>query len=393
MIPQPAPAAPRIMLIAGETSGDTLAAELAVSLRQQAPAPLDLFGAGGPRMAAAGVDLAFDMTAHAVVGFIEIAKHYPAFRRLFDQLLDLAFQRRPDVIVCVDFSGFNRRFAHAVRQRARRETPEWRPRIVQYVSPQVWASRPGRAAKMARDIDLLLVIFPFEKAWYASRLPDLPVLFPGHPMLDRHADFPPLSSPLDCPDAPEIILLPGSRAGELKRHLPLLLETLRLLQAARPGLSARLVLSDARLAALAAQFDPPPDLRIQTGGLAEALSTAALALACTGTVTMECAYFGVPSVTFYKTSWITCQIARLLIQVSTLTMPNLLAKDPVYPEFIQDDATPGNLARAGLDLLNNPARRRQTRATLQSMLASLGGPGASHRAASAVLDLLKPARP
>src|SRR5689334_12593781 len=168
------------MLIAGETSGDILGAELVPAVRQRmteleaAPTeyqqPLyaslepDFYGAGGPHMAAAGVQLAFDMTQHAVVGLWEVIKQYRQFRRLFHQLLDLAIRSKPHVIICIDFSGFNLRFAHAVRNyaRARRGTfGNWDPRLVQYVSPQVWASRPERAQRLAQDFDLLLSIFPF----------------------------------------------------------------------------------------------------------------------------------------------------------------------------------------------------------------------------------------
>ena len=137
-------------------------------------------------MAGAGVDLAFDLTEHAVVGIAEVLKNYAKFRRLFHQLLNLALEKKPDAIICVDFSGFNRRFAHAVRQRQLTADPNWRPRIIQFVSPQVWASRPGRSRAMARDFDLLLSIFPFEKQWYAQHAPELRVEFVGHPMIDRH---------------------------------------------------------------------------------------------------------------------------------------------------------------------------------------------------------------
>ena len=380
------------MMIAGEPSGDTLAAELAQAMRRQADTEglaLDLFGAGGPRMAEAGVEVAFDMTAHAVVGVVEVLKHYGAFRHLFHQLLDLALARQPDIIVCVDFSGFNRRFAHALRLRVRQEGSNWRPRIVQYVSPQVWASRPSRAEKMARDIDLLLVIFPFEKDWYAQRVPSLKVEFVGHPMLDRYSQIPPLASPEDgtCgKEAPCVLLLPGSRVSELKRHLPVLLPALEQIRAARPELRFHMVLPDAKLVRLAQTFPLPAGLELQVGELASALSHASLALASTGTVTMECAYFGVPTVTLYRTSWLTYEVARRVVKVRSLTMPNLLAGENIYPEFLQEAATPTNLARAGLELLANGARRRQIRASLTRMLATLGGPGGSQRAARAVLD-------
>ena len=170
------------MLIAGEASGDLLAAELVQALRRElaeakAQPTTDLqplttglaprfFGAGGPRMAAAGVDLAFDLTAYSVIGLSDVVKHYLTFRRLFHKLFRLALQRQPEAIICVDFSGFNGRFARAIQEyvQPRRDWfHDWHPRIIQFVSPQVWASREGRAYQIERNCDLLLSIFPFEK--------------------------------------------------------------------------------------------------------------------------------------------------------------------------------------------------------------------------------------
>ena len=144
------------------------------------------FGAGGAKMAAAGVELAFDLTQHSVIGISDVLKNYFKFRRLFNQLLALAIERKPDVVIGVDFGGFNLRFGHAVKEYVR-DNPfsKWNPKIVQFVSPQVWASRPGRADLLAADYDLLLSIFPFEKDWYAQRVPKLRVEFVGHPMVGR----------------------------------------------------------------------------------------------------------------------------------------------------------------------------------------------------------------
>ena len=172
------------MLIAGEASGDLLAAELVSALHQQLP-DAKFFGAGGAKMSAAGVELAFDLTQHSVVGFSDVLKNYFKFRQLFNQLLALAIERKPDVVIGVDFGGFNLRFGHAIKKYARSHPGSWNPKIVQFVSPQVWASRPGRANRLAADYDLLLSIFPFEKDWYARRVPKLRVEFVGHPMLDR----------------------------------------------------------------------------------------------------------------------------------------------------------------------------------------------------------------
>src|SRR6516162_10279393 len=181
------------MLIAGEASGDLLASELVAALREQSsilnpPSSPAFFGAGGTKMSAAGVELAFDMTQHAVVGLTDVLKNILKFRQLFNQLLALAVERKPDVIIGVDFGGFNLRFGHAIKEYLR-ENPfsQWNPTIVQFVSPQVWASRPWRATRLAADYDLLLSIFPFEKDWYAKRVPQLRVEFVGHPMIGRFA--------------------------------------------------------------------------------------------------------------------------------------------------------------------------------------------------------------
>ena len=384
------------MLIAGEPSGDLLAAELEKALKAELAAnPKSeirnpkFFGAGGAKMAQAGVELAFDMTQHSVIGLWEAVKHYGKFKRLFDQLVALAFERRPAVIVCVDFSGFNRRFARAIRWelQVRRGTHgNWKPKIVQYVSPQVWASRPGRATSMARDFDLLLAIFPFEKAWYADRVPELKVEFVGNPAADR---FNVERSTLNVERSKQTVLwLPGSRIGELKRHLPVMLDALKKIQSAKPEVRARMVLPNEPLAQLARASLPPAGLEIQIGSLAEALAKTTVAIASTGTVTMECAFFGVPTIALYKTSWSTYQIGKRIIQVKYLAMPNLLANEAIFPELIQHDATADNIAHAALDLLNDPQRREAIRAKLAKVVESLGGPGASQRAAQAILRLL-----
>ena len=379
------------MLIAGEPSGDRLAAELVKALKSdRACAGARFFGAGGKEMSKAGVDIVVDMTEHSVIGLWEVVKRYGTFKRLFDQLLRVALERRPDVLVCVDFSGFNRRFAQRLRWEIAVQPGAfggWRSRIVQFVSPQVWASRPGRARQMARDFDLLLCIFPFEKPWYAERVPELRVEFVGHPMIDR---FEVQSSKLKIQnETPVVLLLPGSRVGELNRHLPVMLEAGRRIMADR-AVAFRMVLPEEALAARAReQLGNASQIKVQAGGLPEALQHADLAIASTGTVTLECAFFGVPAVTLYKTSWGTYQIARRIVKVNSLTMPNLLAGEPVFPEFIQDAATPENLARAALELLKDPARRQAIQSKLGKLVATLGEPGACRRAAEAIVSLLK----
>lgn len=396
------------MVIAGETSGDILAAELVRALRVESSAraetltwdyqPLSsgleprFFGAGGREMATAGVELALDLTAHAVTGISEVLKNYTKFRRFFAQLYRLALERKPDAIVCVDFSGFNRRFAHAIRKYQRAHNGwfhDWNPRIIQYVSPQVWASREGRAYQLAADFDLLLSIFPFERQWYSARVPKLRVEFVGNPIIDRYGAVPPPPKVTAAGAPHTVLLLPGSRPGELARHLPVLFEALKQIRVVLTQVEARMVLPNAGLLELAREFQLPETLRVQIGDLPAALRVADLALASTGTVTLECAYFGVPAIALYKTSWVTWQIAKRIITVKYGAMPNLLADREIYPEFIQDAATPENIAKAALSILQDQSRASKIREDLLHVARSLGTPGAARRAARAILETLE----
>ena len=185
-------------------------------------------------------------------------------------------------------------------------------------------------------------------------------------------------------------MLPGSRKGELQRHLPVLLDALKLIHAKLPDLRTKMVLPDEELKQLACRLVAlPPELEIQTGNLQQALAQADLAIASTGTVTMECAFFGVPTVTLYKTSWFNWEIAKRIATVKWATMPNILANEEVFPEFIQNTATPDSISRAALELLQDDSRRAKIKSQLTAIVASLGEPGAAGRAAVAILSLFK----
>ena len=392
------------MLIAGEPSGDRLAADLVHALRKlwetgqiptggssTAPAEPLFFGAGGKRMAEAGVEIVLDLTQWAVTGLTDVLRSYRHFHQAFHHLIHQAFTRTPDLILCVDFSGFNRRFARAIRQRLRAKAARffsWNPKIVQYVSPQVWASRPGRAKTLEQDLDLLLSIFPFEKEWYARHAPRLRVEYVGHPLADRYPNPETLQTQRPPPEERNtLVLLPGSRLGELQRHVPLLLKTWEILHAEFPGLSPILVIPEKELllpvSTLGARSIP-----VQVGNLSQALRQAALALACTGTVTLECAWHLVPAVTFYRTSWPTYLIGRCIVQVPYLSMPNLLAGEEIYPEFIQHHATPNRLAEAAARILRDPQYQRRISRRLLEIVRPLAQPGASERAAQQIWALL-----
>jgi len=371
----------KFMIIAGEASGDTLGAELVKAFRRiPGCESAEFFGAGGPKLAAAGVELAFDLAAHAVVGIWEVLKNYGKFKSFFEHLLKLAIDRKPDAVILIDYPGFNLRFVKALRERS--AGADWRPKIVYYVSPQIWAWHESRVHQIARDIDLMLAIFPFEKAWYAERVPSFRVEFIGHPLIDRYA-----AQSFDNSEREEVLLLPGSRVRELKKHLPVMIDAIREMRRAE-SFKCRMVLPSESLRELAANLAPLDGVHVQVGALAEALSKARVAMASSGTVTMECAYFRVPTVVMYRTSWSTHALGRRFIKVKYLAMPNLLAGEQIYPEFIQDQATGPNLATAALDLMHDEKGRAVVQAKLDSVIGSLGEAGASDRAAMHVAELI-----
>ena len=369
-----------IMFIAGEASGDILAMELCEAMRAE-KGDLDAFGAGGPLMKKAGIDVAIDLTEHAVVGIWEAICNYGKFKRFFDELLDLAMEKQPNAIICIDNPGFNLRFVRAIRERSLKT--DWRPKIIYYNSPQLWAWHESRVHQIRRDVDLLLSIFPFEKEWYAKRAPGFPVEFVGHPICDRYPD-------LDCEKScsigspPKLLLLPGSRAKEVSRHLGVMVDAAKKIDA-----TPAIVLPNDSLVEQAKLLVPEVsgwDIRV--GRLHETLADTDVAIASSGTVTLECAWFKVPTVVLYKTSWITYLLGKLFLKVKHIAMPNLLANREVFPEFIQREANAQNLAREANIFINDSGKREQTLADLDVIAGSLGGKGAANRAAKVVWKLM-----
>jgi lipid-A-disaccharide synthase len=375
-----------IMVVAGDPSGDANAADLVRALAGAVP-DAQFIGAGGPGMAEAGVQLSFNLTDDAAIGPVDAIKNLGSFWRRRRHLATLAKERRPELIILVDAYTFNQPLARVIKNFVRASGSNWQPKIVRYTSPQVWASRPGRAEKMAGDIDLLLCLYPFEKDWYARRGTPMRVEFVGHPIFDRHAA--PTDANRPAEEQPTIVLLPGSRTDELKRHLPVMLAAAREINAIRP-VRFKLVALNEKMADYMRSFQAagPPEMEIQTGHLADALSAATLAITKTGTISLECAYFGVPTLAMYKASIPFYLLARSFVTVKYLAMPNLLADEPLFPEFIQGRATAQNLAKAALELLADAPRRSAIRAKLRRVIESLGGPGSTRRAAAIILQLM-----
>ncbi len=381
------------MVIAGEPSGDNLAAELVTEISQAYPGEFcpRFFGLGGARLREAGVDLLEDMTRNTVFGLVEALKKYRHFKAIFDRALQSAIERQPDLVILVDFGGFNLRFARALRRHLKSvkgNFQNWAPKIVYFVPPQVWASREGRAATLAETVDLIVSIFPFERDWYHERYPSLPVAYVGDPMATR------FNSQLDSSEfrakravggTPRIAILPGSRKQEVDRHLPIILEALERIRNHKP-IKATVVTPSTELCAPYEHL-AGPDVSWQVGNLEAVLRESDLAIASSGTVTRECAYLRVPTVVIYKLSRLTYEIAKRIVKVKFIAMPNILADKMVFPELIQETATPTAIAQEAVQLLEQEGRK-ELMMDLERVVLSLGPPGATKRAAEAIVKLL-----
>jgi len=374
----------KVFLVAGETSGDLLGADLINNLRVENSA-LEFYGAGGPRMAGAGQQQSFDLTEHAVVGLWDVLKNYPKFLRLFKKLLADCERLSPEIVVLIDFPGFNMRFARAIRNALPRT------KIFYYVSPQLWAWKPGRAKELQRTVDLVISIIPFEPDWYREHAPGLKVAWVGHPILDRVR---PVTLNTSLYKRKTIALMPGSRKKELLRHMPILLQTIPLLLKQVPELQFLALAPNEEIAdwlrgkfqQSAKNFSPGTHIEVVSGYTATHLSSCHLALVASGTATLECALAGTPMVVFYIVNPLTYYVARRLVQVPYLCIVNLLRNKEVVPELIQHLATPENICKAALNILLDEEVQRSQRAELHRVVHLLGEPGASRRAARIIIQ-------
>src|SRR5476651_359267 len=322
-----------ILMVAGEASGDAHGADLILALKEKQP-KARIIGVGGPRMAAAGQEQLLDLSAHAVLGLAEVLKQYFKFRKFRDQVLDVAKRERPDAVVLIDCSGFNLRLTPQLRK----ELPG--SRIIYYISPQVWASRAGRVKAMQRDLNLLLSILPFEKAWFAKVAPKFNVQWVGHPVLDRIRKV-----EVAEPNPNFVALLPGSRRTEVEKHLPVLWEAALLMGRNRPGLKFILLSPNETIQKYALQMlakFPAPNFIFEynVGYAISHLSRCALAIVASGTASLECALVGIPQVVVYRVHPLTWAIGRRLVKVNHLSMVNVMAGEEVVPELLQEKMQP-----------------------------------------------------
>jgi len=369
------------MLVAGESSGDLHGAQLAQALKR-ARADLKLIGFGGSQMREAGVETIADPTRIAVIGLVEVLRHLPTFHRLFRQAVQALDEHKPNLVILIDYPGFNLRFASEVKRRG--------IRLVYYISPQIWAWDPGRISKIKRLVNRMLVVFPFEKELYEKA--HVPVSFVGHPLLDLVKPTLPHLKALEKfgleDGLPIIGLLPGSREVEVHRILPVLLAAGAKMKEGLPS-SARFVLIKAphlpwelyRKILNHSSLTPKVIERWDY----DCLYTCDLVLVASGTATLECALLERPMLIVYKTSWPTYWLGRLMIRIPTIGLVNVVAGEKVVPELIQHRATPSAIAQEALELWASAERRNTMKTAFQKVRNSLGRPGAATRAAQAIL--------
>jgi lipid-A-disaccharide synthase len=368
-----------IYFVAGETSADNHGAALMSSLRRR-DINLSFIGRGGPQMRAiAGERLKDWLGDAAVLGLWEVIRKYAYFRKEFRETLKEIQESKPDAVVLIDYPGFNLRLADALRKQSREQ------KIIYYISPQVWAWNRGRIKKMARFVDLVLCIFPFEVDLYNKS--GLRAIFVGHPMIER-----PRSQRTDIKRDPNLIgLFPGSRLPEVRKIFPVMIESVRELQKQNRKMHFEVAAASQELAvALTEILDrhvrDPEVIQIKVGETAAIMQRAFVGIVASGSATLEAAYFRLPFVLVYKVAWPTYLAARLVVDVEHLGMPNVLAEREVAPEFIQHRAKPEAIAKTVWQLIENADTRERMISEFEAVVGKLGEGEASEKAAGAILE-------
>jgi lipid-A-disaccharide synthase len=371
-----------LLVIAGEDSGDMHAADVIRALKSRVP-QLTVWGIGGDKLRAEGMELLRDTREMDVLGIVEVLKRYPFFKRTFNEVLAQAEARRPDAALLVDYPGFNLRLARELKKRG--------VKVLYYVCPQVWAWNRGRIPKMAEIIDRLMVIFPFEVGVFKDV--DLKVDFVGHPMVDELRAFR-TKEPETLPwnGKKKIALLPGSRKQEVIHILPRLLAAARLMEESRPDISFLIPVPERRLtlveSILQKAVKAPRNVTVLTNKAREVLKQADAAFVASGTATLEAALLRCPTVLVYRGSFANYLFARALIRIPWLGIANIISGREIMPERLQQEMTPLKLATAIDPLMNDTPQRAAMIENFQALEKKLGAGSPAGRVASIIAEEL-----
>ena len=373
-----------IMFSAGESSGDQHAANMFLELKKYQP-DIKGFGMGGAKMALAGIDIRYDSGSIGVIGVVEVLKHYGEIRRALKLIQQLVSTERPDLLVCVDYKEFNLKLARFAKQCG--------IKVLFYVSPQVWAWRPGRVKTYGKAIDMMAVIFPFETTYYDAE--NVPVRYVGHPSVDK---VHPQRSRLEDmaifnldEGNPVIGLLPGSRANEINRLLPIMLAAAEILQARIPGIQFMLPQADSISDELLENHmdRSPVKITVIKNQPYDVIQCCDVVMTTSGTATIEIALLNVPMVITYKLAALTYWLGRWLVNTPFIGLPNIILGKGFIKELIQHEATSENLAEEIERILTDKFYADQMRDNLNQVKQQLGQGGGSKNMAELALEIMK----
>jgi len=368
----------KLAIVAGEASGDLHASEVVRELKQLDPT-LQTFGIGGDLLAREGMRILHHAREMGIVGLFNVVRHLGMFRRILNELTDTIAREKPDAVMLVDYPDFNLRLAKRCKAMGLR--------VIYYISPQVWAWRRGRVKQIARVVDRMLVIFPFEEDFYRQH--NVPVTYVGHPLIDEMGAGARDARPLRAGRPLSVALLPGSRRHEVRALLPPMLDAVSILKSERE-VDAFIIqaptISSAEL--LAVMQEAHGFIRIVPHDRGEALAGADIALSSSGTATLECAIVGVPVIVMYRLSSPTHWLAQRLVKLSHFSLVNIVAGKNVVPELLQEEVNGERIASEVRKLLDLSERTR-VRGELAAVTEKLGQPGASRRAAEAIMSTVR----
>ena len=374
----------KVMLVSGESSGDQHGANLFLELKKRS-ADIQGIGMGGKKMAEAGIDIQYDSSNIGGIGVIEVIKRYAEIKRALNAMQSLLLEQRPDLLICVDYKEFNFKLAGFAKKNG--------IKVLFYVSPQIWAWRPGRVVKYGKVIDMMAVIFPFEVPFYEKE--NVPVRYVGHPSVEtahakrsRDEDFKEYGLAMN---QPVVGILPGSRTDEINRMLPVMLRAAERIQKEIPGVQFVLPQADSVSDELLQASFQQSSIEVTNikNQFHDVVQCCDAVMTVSGTATLEIALLNVPMLVAYKLSTITYLLAKILVDTEFIGLPNIIAGKSVVKEFIQYQATPENLAQEIIHLLTNKQYAATVRDGLQTVKIEVGKGGGSENMAELALEMLQ----